>query len=143
MELQAQVDDLTGEALPPLLQALLQAGAIDAYSTPVLMKKGRSGLLITALCAPADRVAVGDALLRHSGSFGYRWQTMPREVLARHWEAVETPWGNVRLKIGMRGSEQLHSAPEYEDCQKIATAHNLPITQVYAAALAAWAQVKR
>ena len=138
VELRAQVDDLPGEAVPPLIEALLAAGAIDALCQPVLMKKGRPGLLVTALAAPADRVAVGEALLRHSGSFGYRWEAVRREVLSRDWEAVATPWGSVRIKIGHRGGERLHAAPEFEDCRKLAASAGVALHAVYAAALAAW-----
>ena len=74
----AQVDDMPGEALPALISALLAAGAADAFAAPVVMKKGRLGQLITAICAPERAGAVGDALLRHSTSFGLRrhraWQ---------------------------------------------------------------------
>ena len=137
VELRAQVDDLAGEAVPGLIAAVLAAGALDAFVTQILMKKGRTGLLITALCEEAQRAAVGEALLRHSGSFGYRYQRVAREVLARSWEPVETPWGSVRLKLGYLGAELVHAAPEFEDCRQVAEAAGLPLAKVYAAALAA------
>ncbi|HND32839.1 MAG TPA: nickel pincer cofactor biosynthesis protein LarC, partial [Myxococcota bacterium] len=138
LELSAQVDDLAGEGIPGLIAAMLAAGAIDAWAGPILMKKGRPGYLIGALCLPELRVAVGDALLKHSGSFGYRWTGRQREVLERRFEAVETPWGSVRIKLGYRGGTLLHAAPEYEDCATLAAAHGLSWVRVHAAALAAW-----
>ncbi len=138
LELSAQVDDLAGEGIPGLIAGMLAAGAIDAWASPVLMKKGRPGYLIGALCLPELRVAVGDALLKHSGSFGYRWTGRQREVLERRFEVAETAWGSVRIKLGYRGGTLLHAAPEYEDCATLAAAHGLPWVRVHAAALAAW-----
>lgn len=138
LELRAQVDDLPGELLPPLLEALLGAGALDAWATPVIMKKGRPGLLVGALAQAEDRAAVGEALLRHSGSFGYRWSAAEREVLVRSWDVVATPWGEVRVKVGRREGRLLHAAPEYEDCAALARASDRGIAEVYRAALAAW-----
>ncbi len=136
-ELTAQVDDLAGEAVPPLLDALFAAGAVDAFVVPVVMKKGRPGLWIHALCPPDARAAVGDALLRHSGSFGYRHHLLDREVLARHHETVETAFGAVRLKVGARAGAVFHTAPEYEDCAAAAQSHGVPVSEVYRAVLAA------
>jgi len=138
MELRAEVDGLTGEAVPPLLEALFAAGAIDAYVTPVLMKKGRPGLLLTALCAQAEARVVGDALLRHGCTLGYRATRCAREVLARRHERVATPFGEVRMKIGERDGAILHLAPEYEDCARLAVAGGAPVVEVMAAALLAW-----
>jgi uncharacterized protein (TIGR00299 family) protein len=138
VELRAQVDDLPGEALPMLLEALLAAGALDAWASPVLMKKGRPGLLLEALCAPEAREAVGEALLRHGGTFGYRWSATPREVCARSFETVQTPWGAVRVKIAERHGATLHAAPEHEDCAALARASGRSLAEVRAAAIAAW-----
>jgi hypothetical protein len=137
-ELRAQVDDLTGESVPGVLEALFDVGAVDAWVTPILMKKGRPGLLISALSPPEHRAAVGDALLRYAGTFGYRWSTLPREVVARSHTSVETPWGPVRVKVAEREGSVLHAAPEHEDCAALARATGRPVAEVRAAALAAW-----
>lgn len=142
-ELRAQVDDLTGESVPGLLEALFVAGAIDAWVTPVTMKKGRPGLAITAL-APSDRRAVvGEALMRHSGTFGYRWDVLAREVAARSFVEVATAFGTVRVKIAEREGRILHAAPEHEDCASLARQFDLPVAEVRGAALAAWTSKQR
>lgn len=138
VELSCEVDDLPGEAVPALLDALLGAGALDAFVMPVLMKKGRTGLWIHALCTPDTQPAVGEALLRHSGSFGYRFALMDREVLARHTEVATTPFGDVRVKVGSRDGAIFHTSPEFEDCAKAAREHGVPLAHVYGAALAAF-----
>ncbi len=139
LEVRAQVDDLPGEHVPGLLRALLEAGALDAWTTHVGMKKGRPGLLVTALCVPERREAVGDAMLRHAGTLGYRWSAAAREVCARRWVTVATGYGEVRMKVAEREGRVVHAAPEYEDVAARAVAAGVPEVVVHAAALAAWA----
>jgi uncharacterized protein (TIGR00299 family) protein len=138
VEVRAQVDDLPGEHVPGLLRALLDAGALDAWTTHVAMKKGRPGLLVTALCAPDVRARVGDAMFRHGGTLGYRWSAATREVCARRWVTVVTEHGEVRMKIAEREGRVVHVAPEFEDVAARASAVGVPEVVVHAAALAAW-----
>jgi pyridinium-3,5-bisthiocarboxylic acid mononucleotide nickel chelatase len=135
--LEAQVDDMSGELLPPLLEALLGAGALDALAWPVLMKKGRSGMMIQALCAPEQAAAVGEALLRHSSSLGYRRRSAEREVLERRHVAVRTPWGPVQVKVGERGGQIYQVAPEFEDVRRVALEAGQPAMRVHQQAVAA------
>jgi uncharacterized protein (DUF111 family) len=104
------------------------------------MKKGRPGLLIQAICPPDCREAVGVALLRHAGTFGYRWSLKPREVLARRWQSVTTRFGALRIKLGEHEGTLLHAAPEYEDCREAAARAGVSVPEVYRAALAAWSE---
>jgi uncharacterized protein (TIGR00299 family) protein len=136
--LEAQMDDLTGEHLPPLIEALLTAGALDAYATQILMKKGRSGLLVTALAMESTAEDVAHTMLRHGSTFGVRRHTSTRFILDRWHETVETSWGTVRIKIGALGTEILHAAPEFEDVLHIAQSNGQPVPVVHAAALTAW-----
>jgi uncharacterized protein (DUF111 family) len=94
--------------------------------------------------APVEtRVAVGEALMRHGGTLGYRWSVHPREVAARRLVAVETPWGAVRVKVAERDGAVIHAAPEHEDCAALARAAGVPVAEVRGAALAAWASAER
>jgi uncharacterized protein (DUF111 family) len=136
--LSAHMDDLTGEHLPGLLQALMDAGAVDAFATPVIMKKGRSGLWVQALAVPSKSDAVADALLAHGSSFGLRKSTARREVLDRWHEQVSTPYGPIRVKIGARRGQILQASPEFEDVRAAAETCNVPIPRVHSAAVAAW-----
>lgn len=140
--LEAQMDDLTGEHLPPLIDALLACGALDAYATQILMKKGRSGLLVTALATDETADSVADAMLRHGSTFGVRRHTATRSILDRWHESAETPWGTVRIKIGALGEEVLHAAPEFEDVLQLAQSNGQPVPVVHAAALTAWHKQK-
>ncbi|MCP4809704.1 MAG: nickel pincer cofactor biosynthesis protein LarC [Proteobacteria bacterium] len=133
--IEAQVDDMTGEHLPPLFDALFAAGAIDAYATPILMKKGRSGLLITALATDAEPVET--ALLTHSSTFGVRTRQAERRVLDRRHVEVNTRFGAVRVKLGSEAGELLHASPELVDCAARAREHGVSVARVQAAAVAA------
>jgi pyridinium-3,5-bisthiocarboxylic acid mononucleotide nickel chelatase len=135
--LAAQMDDLTGEHLPPLLQALLTAGALDARATPVMMKKGRSGLAIEALARPRDADAVAEAMLRHGSTFGVRRHPARRTVLDRWHVRADTPWGSVRVKVGALRGEVLHAAPEHDDVAAVARAAGQPVPRVHYEAIRA------
>ena len=135
--IEAQMDDLTGEHLPPLLDALLAAGALDALALPCLMKKGRPGLLVQVLCRPDDREALGRVLLRHGSSFGLRHHDCDRVVLDRWHGTAQTPWGPVRVKVGALDGEILHLSPEFADVQSVAQAAGQPVPRVHWAAVRA------
>ncbi len=136
--LESNLDDLTGEQVPLLVDALLQAGALDAFVAPVLMKKGRPGFFVQALAESGSADAVAECFLRHGSTFGVRRVEARRDVLDRWHEEVTTPWGPVRVKIGARRGEVLQVAPEHEDVKAVATASGRSAGEVHRAALAAW-----
>ncbi|MSQ03382.1 MAG: LarC family nickel insertion protein [Myxococcales bacterium] len=137
-ELRAEVDSLHPELVPPLLEALLAAGALDAYVTPIVMKKGRPAVLVTCLARVALRSVVGEVLLRHGATLGYRWSVAARDELARRVISVDTRFGVVPMKVGERDGAVVHAAPEYEVCAALARTAGVPVAQVSAAAWAAW-----
>jgi hypothetical protein len=104
------------------------------------MKKGRPATQLGCLARPADAAALAALLLRETPTLGVRWETMQRLVAAREVVSVATPWGPVRLKRKLLDGAIAGSAPEYEDCAALARAHQVPLAQVYAAALQAAAQ---
>ena len=129
--LTAQMDDLTGEHLPALFDALLDAGALDVRATPVLMKKGRTGVTVEALARPAGRGAVAEAMLRHGSTFGVRHHRAQRTVLDRWHTEAETPWGTVRVKIGALRGEILQASPEHEDVAAVARRAGQAVPRVH------------
>ena len=142
-QISAQMDDMSGEHLPSLINALLQAGAVDAFAQTILMKKGRTGLLLTALADADHTAAVEQALLRHGTTFGVRRTPAQRTVLDRWHDPVLTPWGEVRVKVGALEGEILHTSPEYEDVQQVADAAGRTTIEVHAAALSAWRATRK
>ena len=131
--LEANIDDLPGEILATLIGAAMESGALDAWITPVLMKKGRPAHVISALCPAAAAARVEEVLFRHSSTLGVRRSRWQRRCLDRSWETVETPWGPVRVKVGRLGARTMNRAPEFEDCQRVAREHGVPLKDVYIA----------
>ena len=107
-------------------------------ATPVLMKKGRSGLAVEALARPPAVDAVTEAMLRHGSTFGVRRHAVRRTVLDRWHASVETPWGPVRVKVGALRGEILHTAPEYEDVARVAREAGQPVLRVHYEAIRAF-----
>lgn len=138
LELVCNLDDMTPEWIGPLIPRLLDEGALEAFVTPVHMKKMRPGWLLTVLCRPGDRDRFMALLFSETTTFGIRWRLWERETLDRKHHAVDTPYGSLRIKVGSRRGRDCAHAPEYEDCRKAALAHHVPVREVYASALAAF-----
>lgn len=134
---EANIDDMPGELFPPLIEALLNAGARDAFLTPVLGKKGRPAHVVTALCDADLTPFVAEALMRNSSTLGVRTHETDRFTAAREHKHVNTPWGVVSVKVGSISGLESNLAPEYEACRTRAEAAGVPVKQVYEAALAA------
>lgn len=135
--LEALLDDMQPEFFPPLLEDLLAAGALDAWLTPALGKKGRPAQSITVLAPLGEEYALAERLLAHSTTLGLRIRTERRLVLERRVDTVSTVYGDIRVKVALDGSRALRAMPEYEDCRQASQAHAVPITIVYHAAIAA------
>jgi uncharacterized protein (DUF111 family) len=135
--IEANVDDMTGELSGHVISKLLEAGALDAWAVPVTMKKGRPGLLLSALATVAGLVAVEATLLRETSSIGVRRYGVSRSERPRHVVDVQTEFGPIPVKIsgGPYGPAQLK--PEFDACAAAARTHNVPVRIVLAAALAA------
>ncbi len=138
--LSANIDDMTPEALAYALERLFAAGALDAWFTPITMKKSRPAVQVSAICSDADRLAVTATLLRETTTFGVRATPITREKADRRWETVVTQWGPVRVKIKEWEGTALDAVPEYEQVAAIARAAEVPFREVYAAAAEAGRQ---
>jgi uncharacterized protein (TIGR00299 family) protein len=136
--LETEVDDTAPQLLGPLLDGLLTAGALDAYFTPVQMKKGRPGVLVTVIAPPDKREAIEELLFRETTTLGVRRQEWERTALERETAEVDTRYGKVRVKIGRRAGVVYNAWPEFEDCQRLAAEKGVAVKEVLAAALSAW-----
>ena len=135
--IEANLDDMNPELYPPLIDALFAAGARDAFVTAITGKKGRPGHLVTALVDGEKSDAVAEALFANSTTLGLRMRREERITLDREWKRATTPWGAVKVKIGRRNGRLFNSAPEFDDCRRVAEAANVPVRDVYNAAAAA------
>ncbi|HEX5752775.1 MAG TPA: nickel pincer cofactor biosynthesis protein LarC [Archangium sp.] len=134
---EANLDDSTPQLLGYLLEHVLGKGALDAWVVPATMKKARPGHVLSVLVEGGGKETVVDTLMRESTTLGVRSYAVERTALERDWVEVETPWGRVRVKRGLRNGVVLNAHPEFEDCRKVAEAANVPLKQVMAAALVA------
>jgi uncharacterized protein (TIGR00299 family) protein len=136
--LETEVDDTPPQILGVLVDRLLGAGALDVYYTPVQMKKGRPGVLITVLGPPARREALEEVLFSETTTLGVRRQEWERTVLERERVPVATAYGEVRVKVGKRGGRVYNAQPEFEDCRRVAEERGVPVKEVWAATIAAY-----
>ena len=134
---EANIDDMSPELVAPLFEAVLAAGAVDVWSTPILMKKGRPAITVSAMAAPAAVAAVERAFFRCSTTIGVRRYGVARTVLARSLVDVDTAYGPVRVKVGAVGGEVIGAQPEFEDCRRRAVATGASVREVMSAAAAA------
>ena len=135
--LECNLDDMSPELCAPLVETLLQEGARDAYLTPVIMKKGRPGVVLTVL-SPVESVDdLSRTIFRHTTTLGIRSFETARWKLDRRIERIETKWGSVRVKVS-RFEGRDRAMPEYEDCLQISRRQSLPLREVYQAVLRMW-----
>jgi uncharacterized protein (TIGR00299 family) protein len=133
--LEANLDDLSPQIIGYLAEQLLSEGALDVFTTAVQMKKSRPGTLLTVLAKPQDESKLRDIMFRESSTLGIRSRREKRHTLARRHEAVQTQWGEIRIKIGSVAGADSQIAPEYEDCRRIAAEHHVPLKTVMQEAL--------
>jgi uncharacterized protein (TIGR00299 family) protein len=131
--LAANLDDATGEQLAVALAALLDAGALDAWVTPVVMKKGRPGHTVHVLCEPARAEALADVVRRTTGSFGVRAVRGERWPESRHTVGVQVEGHRVQMKVGLTRAKA-----EAEDVARVAAATGLGVHEVASRAEEAW-----
>jgi hypothetical protein len=136
--LEANVDDMNPQVYGYFAERALAAGALDVFATPVQMKKGRPGMVVTVLCERALRDRLAEMMLRETTTIGVRMNEARRRTLERESVNVSTQWGNVAMKVATRGGEVFNAAPEYEDCSRIAREKSVPLKQVMAEAVAAF-----
>ena len=134
--LEANVDDMSPEIYGYLFDQLLAKGARDVYATPVLMKKGRPGHVLSVLADLADLDALATTILQETTTIGLRHYPVERRLLAREIRTVDTPFGPIRVKFSYLDGRR-RAAPEYEDCARLAREHQVPLLSVYEAARAA------
>lgn len=132
--LEVNLDDETPERVAHLAHALLERGAIDAFLTPVTMKKGRPGVLLTALADPARAGLLEELILRESGTLGVRRRREERTTLPRRTVEVQTIYGRVRVKLAQRPDGRTTAKPEHDDCARVAVEKDVPLADVVRAA---------
>lgn len=131
MVVEANIDDSTPELLGYAMEKLLEEGALDVFFTPIQMKKGRPGVMMSFLCRPEHLDRLSQTLLTETSSIGLRYYRADRIVLQRLAVKRQTEFGTVRFKQVMDSSGKvLRTTPEYEDCRRIAREKGIPCREV-------------
>ena len=128
--IEANLDDLNPQVYGYFAEKALAAGALDVFTTPVQMKKGRPGTLLTLLCRAEDVRKLTDLVFAETTTFGLRSYTAERRILPREWQSVQTRFGEVRMKIARANGKVLQVSPEYEDCRKLAEEKKVALREV-------------
>src|SRR5688572_17470937 len=132
--LQTNLDDINSEILGRVMKIALRQGALDVFYTPIQMKKNRPAVLLSILCAESDADKFTELILRQTSAFGVRRYASERRKLQREFKSVNTPHGQVAIKIGKLDGEIVQSAPEYESCKRLADQTGVPLKTIYQAA---------
>lgn len=136
--LETNLDDCPAELLGAVMEKLFAAGALDVWFTPIQMKKNRPGIMLTALCEEPAAPALADIIFAETTAFGLRTEKVVRLKLARRFETVRTPYGDVTVKLGLKGQQVIQAAPEFESCKTLAQQARVPLREIYTAALRAY-----
>ena len=128
--LEANIDDLNPQVLAYTTERLLECGALDVTISPIVMKKGRPGNLLSVISKVEDREALAQIIFAETSTFGLRLYPAERRVQARSFTEVETQYGTIRVKVSAEG----YYAPEHEDCRKIAAATGVALKHIIAEA---------
>lgn len=136
--LETNLDDLPSEIIGHALTNLLDAGALDAFITPIQMKKNRPAVILTALCDESKIAELETILFRETTTLGIRRYPVSRNKLQRESAKVETPFGPIAGKVAWREGQPPRFSPEYEDCARVASEQRRSLLEIYQAAQRAY-----
>ena len=125
---------MTGEEVGHAMSELFESGAVDVWATPIQMKKSRPAVIISAIANQRDLLRVAAAYFKQTSTLGIRVRQLERLITDRQMVSVETEFGPVRVKLRKIGGAVTQTAPEYEDCARIASQHRVSLRQVMNAA---------
>jgi len=128
--LEANIDDLDGEALGRFLEVAMAEGALDVTFAPLVMKKSRPGQLLSVLCRPEDRDRFVDLIFRETTTLGLRECELRRWCLDRESIQLESPWGTIACKVSRYRERVLDISPEHEDLKRIADSSGMTLREV-------------
>ncbi len=130
--IETNIDDMNPQIYEDVFEKLFEKGALDVYMTNIIMKKGRPGILLTALSKKTDIEALSDIILTHTTALGVRIARFQRRILDRSTGTINTKYGKIRVKTGIRDGKAVNIQPEYEDCRSAAKKHGIPLKNIMA-----------
>jgi uncharacterized protein (DUF111 family) len=138
VRIETNLDDLSPEISGAVMEKLFEAGALDVWFTPVHMKKNRPGVMLSVLGQQESYGALIDLVLTETSAFGVRVETIARVKLERRFESVSTEFGEITIKLGLKGGTVVQAAPEFESCRQASVRTGKPLRAVYEAAQEGW-----
>ncbi|MCM3270804.1 nickel insertion protein [Paenibacillus elgii] len=129
--LQANIDDMNPEYCSYVTDLLLEQGANDVYWIPIIMKKGRPGVMLNVLTDDEGVKRMEEVIFRETTTLGLRYLRASCHRLGREFHRVDTPWGPIQVKAGFHQGELVQFAPEFKECEQAAKTHGVPLKQVY------------
>jgi uncharacterized protein (TIGR00299 family) protein len=129
--MEANLDDCNQEWIASLVPELLELGALDVWQTPIVMKKGRAGILLSVLAPEEHASCLRERMFKGTTTFGIRYYPVQREMLERRFEQVQTPYGAVPVKLGIYKGEVITRSPEHDACAALAKANGVTVRQVW------------
>jgi uncharacterized protein (DUF111 family) len=135
-ELAVNLDDQTGQVVGDSIDTLLAQGALDAWTTPIGMKKNRPGVMLSILAKPTDKDRLAALMLQLTGSFGVRMHPCTRLVLDRKHVTGQCSLGTFRIKVGSLSGKIIAAQPEMQDVKQLALANNTTLRQALNLAMA-------
>ena len=132
---ETNIDDMSSQIYDLLIDRLLEIGALDVFLTPIVMKKSRPAIKLTALVKSPQLEEVCACILSETTTLGVRIYQTDRKKLSREIIEVDTEYGKISVKLGKIGDEVAKFLPEYEDCKRIAKEKNIPVMKVHQAVL--------
>ena len=130
IQLETTIDDMSPQLYEPLMERLFEGGALDVFLTPVIMKRGRPGVVLTALCAPERLGELSRRLFEESSTIGVRWAERRRARLERRMVTVQTIYGPIACKVSSFEGRPLTVTPEFAEVARIAGEKSLPVREV-------------
>jgi len=128
---ETNIDDMSPEIFPYVEEKLLEAGALDVYKTPIIMKKGRPAVKLSVLATRQVLPEIKRIIFRETTAIGLRCYPVEKTALARKVETIETKYGSVPVKFSYWQGELLKYKPEYRECQRIAEQQGIPLRELY------------
>lgn len=129
--IETNIDDMNPEFFDYVIERVFKAGALDAYITPIFMKKNRPGSMLSVLCPSDKQDNILEIIFTETTTLGVRIQRVERKKLQREIKTAKTKYGDIRVKIGFLDNRVKSIMPEYDDCKTIAEKLNIPIREIY------------
>ena len=132
--IETNIDDMNPQIYSYVIDKLLENGALDAYLTNIIMKKGRPAMKLTALAKPEDTEKLSSIIFDETTSLGVRIYSAKRRILEREIQEIDTKYGKIKVKVSKLGGEVKNVTPEFEDCRKAAEKHKVSLKKEFEAA---------